>query len=112
MLVLDDSGFSAEGFNHYVIDQTQDYVNSHTANVFPFTVLDIDTFILIAELLKNNEIDLFSEIENYHSYISGSYDYASVEERYYATNSSFAAFLKSRYETKSPAIIGEWIRSL
>ena len=112
ILVLDDSGFSSSGFNRYVIEQTQDYVNHNRSHVFPFTVLDIDTFILIADLINNNEVDIFREIESYHSYINGQGAYESVEELFLSSNISFAAFIKSRYETKSPSIIDEWNKNL
>lgn len=111
-LILDDGGFSSSGFNRYVVEQTQDYINFHRSCVFPFTILDIDTFILIADLIKNNVINIFDEIESYHSYINRQGEYESMEELFLSSNVSFATFIKSRYETTSPSIINEWYKNL
>ena len=102
ILILDDIGFSAEGFNRFVIESTEEYVNKHTCQVFQFTVLDIDTFILISELIRKNKLNIFEEIENYHKYISISDE----------TEISFAVYLKAKFETKLPRVVFYWLNQL
>lgn len=104
LLVLDDIGFSADGFNQYVIESTTQFVNEHKKSVYPFTTLDIETFILISDLIGNNQLDIFKVIEGYHTHICKS----EFEER----EISFATYLRSNYETKSPKVVLNWLSQL
>lgn len=104
LLVLDDTGFSAEGFNQYIIEETKEYVDEHAAVVQPFTALDIDTFILISELIRDGRMDIFREIENYHSHISSS--------RFEEKEISFAMYLRANFVMQSPKIVHEWLKSI
>ncbi len=104
LLILDDIGFSANGFNQYVIESTMEFVNEHKKSVFPFTVLDLDTFILISDLIRSNKLDIFKTIEDYHKYISKSL----FEEK----EISFAIYLRAAFETKSPNIVLNWLNQL
>lgn len=100
LLVFDDIGFSADGFNRYVIESTKECIDKYKGAVYHFTALDIDTFILFSELIRKNRLDIFREIENYHTHIRNStFDKKGL---------SFATYLRAKFETKSP--VSRWLK--
>lgn len=104
ILLCDDSIFSADGFNRYGKELSS---KKGTAQSYPLTVLDMDTLILSADLIREGRIDIFSEIETYHKYCDRklkTHRY-TPEEILHCKDISFSAFLMSRYELKSPSII-------
>ena len=103
LLILDDIGFSANGFNKYVIEATKEFVDKQRS-VFPFTVLDMDTFILISELIRTNKLNIFSEIQSYHKHVR----HPNPNEQ----NISFATYLRFRHETRLPKEVIKWLRNL
>lgn len=103
LLLVDDIGFSANGFNQYVIESTEKFVKDNKS-VFPFTVLDMDTFILISELIRRNKLNIFKEIESYHKHIYGhNFDEKTI---------SFATFLRFKYETRWPKVVSTWLKKI
>lgn len=108
LLVVDDFVFSANGFNRYVIKETQEFVGANSPKVYSFTVLDMDTLILVAELIRQGDFDIFKEIEEYHNYIEGKQNYYTIGETFYYSDVSFSAYIIDKYETYSPKIIEEW----
>lgn len=111
LLVVDDRKLSAEGINRYIIENTTDSINNNSKLIRPFTVLDMDTLILISELIRDGSFDIFNEIESYHIYISGKDNNYSIKEYTYYSDASFPTYIYEKYETKSPAIIDEWLES-
>lgn len=112
LLIVDDFGFSADGFNRYVIENTKHYVRKYHNHVMPFTVLDMDTLILIAELIRTNKFDIFANIESYHKYIGGRLKPYSVNELFHFSEVSFSSYIYGEYETHSPEIINKWYDSI
>lgn len=78
----------------------------------PFTVLDMDTLILIAELIRTNKFDIFANIESYHKYIGGGLKQYSVNELFHFSEVSFSSYIYGEYETRSPEIINKWYDSI
>lgn len=111
-IIVDDFSFSSDGFNRYVIENTKDFVSKHHNHVMPFTVLDMDTLILIAELIRTNEFDIFRNIDSYHRYINGRLNPCSATELFHFTEVSFSSYIYSEHETHSPKIIDKWYDSL
>lgn len=112
LIIVDDFGFSSDGFNRYVIENTKDFVSKHHNHMMPFTVLDMDTLILIAELIRTNKFDIFSNIDSYHKYISGRLKPYSINELFHFSEVSFSSYIYSEHETHSPEIINKWYDSL
>lgn len=112
LIIVDDFGFSADGFNRYVIENTKEFVRKHHNHVAPFTVLDMDTLILIAELIKTNKFDIFYNIDSYHNYISGRLKPYSTSELFHFSEISFSSYIYGEYETHSPEIVDKWYKSL
>lgn len=112
LLIVDDFGFSSDGFNRYVIENTKRFVSKHHNHVMPFTVLDMDTLILIAELIRTNKFDIFDNIDSYHKYIGGKLKPYSVNELFHFSEISFSTYIYGEYETHSPEIIDRWYDSL
>lgn len=112
LIIVDDFGFSSDGFNRYVIENTKDFVSKHHNHVMPFTVLDMDTLILIAELIRTKNFDIFSNIDSYHKYISGRLKPYSINELFHFSEVSFSSYIYSEHETHSPEIIDKWYDSL
>ena len=112
LLIVDDFGFSSNGFNRYVIENTKTFVEKHSEQINQFTVLDMDTLILIAELIKTKAFDIFDNIESYHAYIEGKYPRYSMSEIFNYSDTSFSSYIYSEYETRTPAIIDEWYKLL
>lgn len=112
LIIVDDFGFSSDGFNRYVIENTKDFVSKHPNHVMPFTVLDMDTLILIAELIRTNKFDIFSNIDSYHKYINGRLQPYSTNELFHFSEVSFSSYIYSEHETHSPEIIDIWYDSL
>lgn len=103
LLIMDNIGFSANGFNQYIIESTKDFVKLQKP-VFPFTVLDMDTFILISELIRSKKLNIFREIENYHKHIN----WHNGDDQ----NISFAIYLRYKYKTSLPKEVLRWIQNL
>ncbi len=112
ILIVDDFSLSSPGFNRYVIEKTKDFIESHAEHVNPITVLDMDTLILIAELIRNDRFDIFNNIEQYHAYIEGNSPHYSENELFSYSNTSFSIYIYGEYETCSPKIINKWLRDL
>ena len=107
ILVVDDSTFMADGFNRYVCELTKDEIAKNHESLMPITIIDIDTLILSADLIRSGEINLEDVIERYHSYINGDFDtnpYTALEFLS-CRNISFATFIMSQYELRSPKIV-------
>ena len=104
LLVMDDISFSASGFNSYIVEFTKEYVEQHIGTVLPFTALDLDTFILISELIRDGQLNIFQVIENYHSYINN----ATFEIK----EMSLASYIRENFEIQSPQIVSEWLNTL
>ena len=111
LLVVDDAKLCSDGLNRYAIQWKEKNGTSYD-NVYPFTVLDMDTLILIADLIKNGELDLYEQIEQYHKYIAGEYDNYSLTEILHYSDISFSAYIMDKFETRSPAIINDWLKAL
>lgn len=109
LLIVDDRSLSSDGFNRYVIQKTTDFVEQRSEHIKPFTVLDMDTLILISELIRNGNFDIFYDIESYHTYISGKNKIYSINEYFYHSDISFSTYIYDKYETKSPDIIDQWL---
>lgn len=103
LLLMDDIGFSADGFNQYVIESTEKFVVDNKP-VFPFTVLDMDTFILVSELIRRNKLNIFKEIENYHKHLK--------KHHFIEQTISFATYLRFKYKTRWPKEISTWLKKL
>lgn len=112
LLIVDDFSLSSPGFNRYIIEQTKDSVESLTPHVNPITVLDMDTLILIAELIRTEQFDIFNNIEEYHAYIEGNAPKYSVNELFNYSEASFSMYIYDKYETCSPKIIDDWFMEL
>lgn len=112
LLIVDDLGFSSRGFNKYVVENTKNFVNEHAGHIRQFTVLDMDTLILIVELIKIGEFDIFDNIESYHTYIEGGHSNYSMNEIFDYSDVSFASYIYDKYETRSPEIIDKWYETL
>lgn len=112
LIIVDDFGFSADGFNRYVIENTKKFESRHHNHVMPFTVLDLDTFILIAELIRTNKFDIFANIDSYQKYIGGKLKSYSENELFHFSEISFSSYIYGEYETHSPEIIDKWYDSL
>lgn len=112
LLITDDFGFSSDGFNRYVIERTKNFDENNSMHVMPFTVLDMDTLILVSELIRNNRFDIFENIEKYHQYIEGKEKTYTMNELFHYSEVSFTSYIYSEYETCSPKIIDEWYESL
>lgn len=112
LIVVDDPKLCSDGVNRYVIQRTGEYVRQNIEHIHPFTVIDIDTLILIIELIKNSELDIYEQIEQYHTYIAGKQENYSLNEILYYSDISFAAYIMDKFETRSPAIIDDWFKNL
>lgn len=114
LLVVDDPKLSVDGLNSYVIQKTESnkLVKDNPTKIYPFTILDIDTLIIIAELIRNKSIDIFREIEEYHKYIKGEQDFYSESEKFLYSELSFASYITGKYTTYIPKIVDEWFELL
>lgn len=114
ILIVDDSAFMADGFNRYVVESTKDEIDAHKKSVMPITIIDIDTFVLSADLIREGKIKLEDVIEKYHSYINGEAvgSYSTPLELLSCRNISFSTFLMGLYELKSPKIVREMANRL
>lgn len=114
ILIVDDSAFMADGFNRFVIDSTKDEIEKNKGVLMPITIIDIDTFILSADLIRDGQINLENVIERYHSYINGEFDKNSYTPLEFLSckNVSFSTFIMSQYELRSPKIVKDMVNRL
>lgn len=114
ILIVDDSAFMADGFNRFVIDSTKDEIEKNKRVLMPITIIDIDTFILSADLIRDGQINLENVIERYHSYINGEFDknFYTPLEFISCKNVSFSTFIMSQYELRSPKIVKDMVNRL
>ena len=112
MIVVDDSKLCVDGLNRHAINCTNGNIHENISRIKPVTILDMDTLILISDLVKKGELDIFEQIEQYHNYIDGKHGTYSQTEKLYYSDISFSSYIMDKFEMRSPSIINDWFEEL